>query len=110
MRYSADDLIAAIEDLTEPRLSRYVALRVIQPVLSDHGDQFRDLDLARARLLTELSEFYDLDDDSLQLVIRLVDEMHGLRGELETLIAAISQEPDDARSRFIARVRELRAH
>ena len=38
----------------------------------------------------------------------LLDEAHGLRGEMRTLISALAEEPDEARQRVIARIRVAR--
>ena len=107
-RYTAEDLIASIDDLTAPRLTHYVEMRVLRPVVSDQGETFREVDRARARLLCDLSEDYGLDGDALSLVMQLLDETHGLRGEMRALIAALAEEPDEARQRVITRIRMAR--
>ena len=50
-RYTAEDLIASIDDMTAPRLTHYVELQVLRPVIADGGATFREVDHARARLL-----------------------------------------------------------
>lgn len=104
-RYTAEDLIAAIDDLTAPQLNHYVELRVLRPVMSDEGARFREIDRARARLLCDLTEDYGLDGDALSLVMQLLDEMHGMRGEMQALMQALAEEPDEARQRVTTRVR-----
>ncbi|NHF72161.1 hypothetical protein [Paracoccus xiamenensis] len=108
-RYTAEELIATIDELTGPRLTHYVEMRVLQPVISAEGARFREIDRARARLLCDLSEDYGLDGDALSLVMQLLDEAHGLRGEMQALMAALAEEPDEARQRVIARIRLARA-
>ena len=104
-RYTAEELIAAIDDLTAARLTHYVELRVLRPVISDQGATFREIDRARASLLCDLSQDYGLDGDALLLVMRLLDEAHGLRGEMGALLSALAEEPDDSRQRVITRIR-----
>lgn len=108
-RYTAEDLIAAIDDLTAPQLNHYVELRVLRPVMSDEGARFREIDRARARLLCDLTEDYGLDGDALSLVMQLLDEMHGMRGEMQALMQALAEEPDEARQRVTTRVRVTRS-
>lgn len=107
-RYTAEELIATIDELTAPRLTHYVEMRVLRPVMSEQGQTFREIDRARAALLCDLTEDYGLDDDALSLVMRLLDEAHGLRGEMQALMSALAEEPDDARQRVIARIRLVR--
>ena len=107
-RYSAEDLIASIDDLTAPRLTHYVEMRVLRPVVSDQGETFREVDRARARLLCDLTEDYGLDGDALSLMMSTLDEMHGLRGEMQALMSALAEETDETRQRITLRIRQLR--
>ena len=107
-RYTAEELIALIEDLTEPRLARYVALQVVRPVVSDAGDSYREIDRARVQLLCNLTEDYGLDGDALTLMMSVLDEMHGLRGEMQALMSALAEEPDETRQRVTLRIRQTR--
>ena len=107
-RYTADELIAVIEDLTAPRLTHYVEMRMVTPVISDHGESYREVDRARVQLLCTLTEDYGLQDDALHMVMSVLDEMHGLRGEVQALMAALAEEPDDTRERVTLRVRQRR--
>ncbi|MDO5603959.1 MAG: hypothetical protein Q4G25_02245 [Paracoccus sp. (in: a-proteobacteria)] len=108
-RYTAEELIATIEELTAPRLSHYIEIQVIRPVLSEAGETYREIDRARLRLLCSLSDDYGLDGDALSLMMSLLDEMHGLRGEMRAVMAALAEEPDEARARITTRIRRVRA-
>ncbi|SDE64379.1 chaperone modulatory protein CbpM [Paracoccus isoporae] len=109
-RYTADELIAAIEDLTRPRLTHYVEMRMVSPVISDHGETYREVDRARVQLLCSLTEDYGLRDDALHMVMTVLDEMHGMRGEMQALMAALAEEPDETRERVTLRIRQRRGH
>ncbi|MFV0408581.1 MAG: hypothetical protein ACK5LJ_02445 [Paracoccus sp. (in: a-proteobacteria)] len=107
--YTADDLIDAIEELTAPRLTRYIEMELVQPVLSDGGSHaYREIDRARVQLLSDLTTDYGLNDDALHMVMSILDEMHGLRGEMQLLMAALAEEPDDTRQRITLRIRTAR--
>ncbi len=107
-RYTAAELIAAIEELTEPRLAHYVQLRMVLPVMSDAGESYREIDRARVQLLVNLTEDYGLDGDALSLMMSTLDEMHGLRGEMQALMSALAEETDETRQRITLRIRQLR--
>lgn len=107
-RYTAAELIAAIEELTAPRLAHYVQLRMVMPVMSDAGESYREIDRARVQLLCNLSEDYGLDGDALTLMMTTLDEVHGLRGEMQALMSALAEETDDTRQRITMRIRQVR--
>ncbi|TKW68255.1 MAG: hypothetical protein DI616_03915 [Paracoccus denitrificans] len=107
-RYTAEELIEAIEELTAPRLARYVKLRMVVPVMSDAGESYREIDRARVQLLCNLTEDYGLDGDALSLMMNTLDEVHGLRGELRALMSALAEETDDTRQRVTLRIRQIR--
>jgi chaperone modulatory protein CbpM len=60
------------------------------------------VDVARVRLLNDLERALDFDDETVPLVLSLLDQIHGLRGELRTLARAIDEQPDHVRDRIRA--------
>lgn len=52
------------------------------------GQRFSDVDFARARLIRELQDL-GVNDDSIPIVLGLVDQLHGLRHLLRELLSAI---------------------
>ena len=104
--FSETEVLVALPRLTPPRLTAFVAAGVVLPlkVASGAGPAvglaFRRIDLARLELLCELVEEFDLDDDGLGLVIRLVDQLHATRRDLNRLCAAVAEEDLDVRRRL----------
>ncbi|MDO5528908.1 MAG: hypothetical protein Q4F71_05850 [Paracoccus sp. (in: a-proteobacteria)] len=96
-RYTASEIIERIETLTEPRLETYLRLRIVQPVMSERGSYYREIDIARLRLVCDLEEDYALEGDALVMVLSLVDQLHGLRGDMEGLLAALAEQPGEVR-------------
>lgn len=105
--YTEDEALAEIVALTRPLLVTFVRAQVIRPVHSETGPLYREVDLARLQLLCDLVEVYTLDDDSLQLVMSLIDQLHGVRGEMRALMQALSQEPAETRSRISGAIHEI---
>ncbi len=106
--YSEDDAVATVTRLTRTRLTAYVRAGIIAPVTTDRGPAFRQIDLLRLELLCDLTETFDLDDDALDLVLSLVDQLHGLRGELHAVLDAVAAEDDAVRTRIAAAIRAAR--
>ena len=85
-------------------LRRLVQARIVLPMAAGAEHRLRDADVARLRLCCELSDGFGLHDDALALVLDLVDEMHGLRGELRALMAALSEEEEPVQARIRDRI------
>jgi len=59
--------------------------------------RFGDADVARVRLIFELRYRLDVVEEDLDLVLRLLDQVYGLRRELQALAQAVSRQPDAVR-------------
>ena len=105
--YSLTEVVALVEDLTEPQLRRYVSARIVRPAQSDGAPVFGETDLARLRLACELSDSYDLPDDALDMVLSLLDQLNTMRGYMRALIQAVAAEPDEVRRRIHGVLRSL---
>lgn len=106
--YSLQETLSAVPDLTAEQLQRYISVGVMHPVQSDNGPLFREVDLARLNLLSDLSEGYHLDEEALGLVMSLLDQLHGLRGDMRAMLDALSREPVETRDRIRTTIREVR--
>ena len=101
-------LLAELPELSSEQIDRYIAAGVVVPVQSDHGPLFRDIDLARLHLVADLAEGYHLDEEALNLVLSLVDQLHGLRGDMRAILDALAREPVETRVRLKTAIREVR--
>lgn len=107
-RYSLSRTLEAVPDLTPAQLARYMRAGVVQPVQSQDGPLFRDIDIARLSLIVDLAEGYHLDDEALGLVMSLLDQLHGLRGDMRAILDAVAQEPPETRERLGRTIHEVR--
>lgn len=106
--YTLTETLSVIEDLNREQLDRYIRAGVVVPVQSETGPLFRELDLARLHLVVDLTEGYHLDEDALGLVMSLVDQLHGLRGDMRAMLDAVAREPTETRLRLKAAIHEVR--
>lgn len=95
-----DDVVAITMGLTRDRLAGFLAARVVVPLHGDTGPLFRQIDIARLRLLCELSDDLDLDETALGIVMSLIDQLHGARFTLQSLALALADEPEAVRERI----------
>ena len=64
--------------------------------------QFEDADVARVRLICELHYELAVEEETLPLVLSLMDQIYDLRRSARAVAAAISDEPEEVRLRIAA--------
>lgn len=106
--YTETETIAAISGLTEIRLTTYVETGVVRPVQTSSGPAYRQIDLARLDLLCELTDQFGLEGEALGLVMSLIDQLHGVRAELRSVLDAIGAESDEVCNRIALALSETR--
>ncbi|MCF3973710.1 hypothetical protein [Paracoccus salsus] len=106
--YSETEVVTLIDELTPGRLQAYLGAHIVEPVPSEQGPRYREADLARLQLVCHLSECYQLPEDSLNMVMSLIDQLNTARGDMRALIQAVAAEPDEVRVRIHHSLRQIR--
>ena len=106
--YTLAEVLGRLPEMDRPQLDHYIRVGVVVPVQSPGGPLLRELDIARLNLVMELAEGYHLDDEALTLVLSLVDQLHGLRGDMRAMLDAVAREPAETRLRLKTAIREVR--
>ncbi len=102
MIVSEQQLVIEIRDLSLPRLHKWIRLGWVKPERREGAAFFQEVDVARVRLLNELEHALDFDDETVPLVLSLLDQIHGLRRELRNLASAVDEQPQTVRDRIRA--------
>jgi chaperone modulatory protein CbpM len=100
------EVLLQVEGLTVTRLHVCVEQSWVKPAQGDSGFLFDRLDVARLRLICELSEDLAVNDDALPLVLSLIDQKHSLERRLRFLAQAISEQDEAVRERLAARLQD----
>jgi chaperone modulatory protein CbpM len=66
-------------------LEFWVDQRWLIPDLSSDEMTFSDADVARANLIHDLKGDFGVNDEGVDVILHLVDQLHGLRGAFEQL-------------------------
>jgi chaperone modulatory protein CbpM len=106
--YTEEQVLAAVVRLDRVRLVSYIETDVVRPVESPEGPRFRSVDIARLELLCELTDEFGLEGETLGVVVRLLDQLHDTRADLEALSTILADEPYEIRARIgsaLARIR-----
>ena len=70
-------------------LDFWVEQQWLIPEKTADGAAFSDVDLARARFIRDLKADLGVNDEGVDVILHLVDQLHGLRRALEQLHADV---------------------
>jgi chaperone modulatory protein CbpM len=66
-------------------LDLWLEQRWLIPDQTFGGMNFSDVDLARARLILDLKTGFSINDEGIDVILHLMDQLHGLRRALDQL-------------------------
>ena len=95
MRITA--VIAQFNDLRETELIGWIERGWVRPAHAEPEWVFQDIDVARVRLIYDLSHTMALAEETIPMVLSLVDQVYGLRGRLQAMLRAVEQQPEPVR-------------
>lgn len=72
--------------LEQGALQTWVAAGWIVPPQTEPEPMFAEVDLARAQLIRDLRDDMGVNDEGIDVILHLVDQMHGLRRGMHELI------------------------
>jgi chaperone modulatory protein CbpM len=97
------DIVARVQHVTVTRLRVWVRQGWIRPaVKAEQG--FSEADMARAALIRDLEDKLGFDEDQVPVLLNLIDQIHGLRAELKTMLDALEDLPEDLRATVKMRI------
>jgi len=99
-----DGLMRMIAGLQEAELRRWIDERWVRPERAATGFIFREVDVARVRLIVELRQELAIDEEALPVVLQLLDQVYALRRRLKAMSDAIDAQPDTVREAVRARL------
>ena len=96
------EIVEAIGPLDADALQRWIDHGWVLPQRDSDSLRFDPSDVARVRLICELHYELRIEEDSLSVVLSLLDQLYATRRTLGALISAVELEPDDVRARMAA--------
>lgn len=91
-------VLATVRGLDRRELDEFVAHGWVRP----ENGTFDDIDVARVRLLVELRHELAVEDETIPLVLSLLDRLYATRRQLKTLADAVATQPDEVRRAICA--------
>ncbi len=106
-----NEVLAELESfLGREELEDFIARGWVRPLRDETDYCFEEIDLARIRLVCELHEDMELEPDSLDIVLSLMDQLYETRNRLSLLARALESQPDSVRieiTRSIERISKI---
>jgi chaperone modulatory protein CbpM len=90
-----DELLDRLGGLDRAELLRWIDNRWLLPERREEGWVFAEVDVARAELIVEIRREFAADDDTLSLVLGLLDQVYGLRRQMRRLCGALAAQPPE---------------
>jgi chaperone modulatory protein CbpM len=88
---------ALFADLPDIELIGWVERGWVHPDSVESGFVFREIDVARVYLIHDLRREMEISEDTIPLVLSLLDQVYELRSRLRTVLRAVEQQPQDVR-------------
>jgi chaperone modulatory protein CbpM len=101
------DVLARIEGLTVTRLRICIEETWVRPARDTAGHVFDDMDVARLRLISELTEDMAVNDDAVPIILSLIDQMHSFKRQLRAFEKAVSAQGDATTADVAALLRDM---
>ena len=102
MRLTA--VVALFSDLGEPELAAWVERGWIRPEPADTGPIFHDIDIARVRLILDLRTAMRIDDETIPMVLSLLDQVYELRAGLRAVLRAVEAQPEPVKQAILTAI------
>ena len=80
-----DDLIRLLEGLTRDTLHRWIDYGWVQPARQGEAYVFAEIDCARVRLIRDVHDTMEVNDEVMPLILSLMDQVYGPRVTLISL-------------------------
>ena len=96
---SLETVALLFEDLATGELAGWIAQRWIQPEQDASGGwSFRDIDIARTRLVYDLRRELETPEATVPIVLSLLDQIYELRRMVDGFGQALAEQPPPVRN------------
>jgi len=93
-----EELLDRIVGLDRRELVRWVENRWVLPERRNQTWIFREIDVARVELISEIRQEFAINDEALSLVLGLLDQVYDLRRQLGRLCDALAAQPPEVQA------------
>jgi chaperone modulatory protein CbpM len=102
MRLTA--VVALFTDLGELELTAWVERGWVRPEAATTGPVFDEIDVARVRLIHDLRTAMRIEDETIPMVLSLLDQVYELRAGLRAVLRAVEAQPEPVRNAILTAI------
>lgn len=99
-----EELLATIRPLHRDDLERWVEEAWVSPLDEGGTLHFSDMQCARVRLICTLRYDWEVEEESMPIILSLLDQLYETRRELSALAAAVTSQNSDVRDAILRAV------
>ena len=99
-----DALVMECPDVTAIEVTRWVARGWVRPRDGGKDWEFAEVDVARVRLIRDLTRDMALTEEAVPVVLSLLDQVYALRAHLGRVGRALQALPEDERRSLLDRL------
>jgi chaperone modulatory protein CbpM len=103
MRFTA--VVALFPDLREAELLSWVERGWVRPEGTEPDWVFQEIDVARVRLIRDFRHTMAVSEETMPLVLSLLDQVYTLRGQMRAIARAVEGQPEPVRAAILAALR-----
>ncbi len=104
---SLDEVLVELRTVQRTEVLAWIEASWVRPEADEQEPRFRQVDIARLRLIRELHHDLAIDTEAMPVVLSLVDEMYTLRRRLAAVARALAETPAEVRTTVVTRCRLL---
>jgi chaperone modulatory protein CbpM len=104
------EVVTLVGRIDRVELTQWIELGWVAPDRPAGAEPaFSDLDVARVCLICDLRHDLAVEEETMSLVLSLLDQVYALRRQLAALTGAIGEQPEDVRQAILDRLGSGRA-
>ncbi|HEX6111475.1 MAG TPA: chaperone modulator CbpM [Geminicoccaceae bacterium] len=103
------EVVTVVGRVDQIELTQWIEAGWVAPERREREEpRFSDLDIARVCLICDLRHDLAVEEETIPLVLSLLDQIYLLRRQMNALTAAIRQQPEDVRRAILDLLEEPR--
>ena len=103
------EVVTVVGRVDQIELTQWIEAGWVAPERREREEpRFSELDVARVCLICDLRHDLAVEEETIPLVLSLLDQIYLLRRQMNALTAAIRQQPDDVRQAILELLEEPR--
>jgi chaperone modulatory protein CbpM len=103
MRFTA--IVAMFPDVRETELVAWIERGWVRPEGASPDWDFAEIDVARIRLIHDFRHVMAVSEETMPLVLSLLDQVYTLRGQMRAVARAVEGQPEPVRTALMAALR-----